>query len=152
LALLLDMAAAVPPTHFYVVDFPGFLPLTVYFPECLKYFGIEFDRIALSMHSTLSMGLFDNWGESIGGFGSLVEHEELLYRYSHLRYSIGRRHVDDWAKRMGLPAQLLDIAKVYALSPPLAWNHGDHCEAPDFCFIGGRKSGRGPTSVTGQRQ
>lgn len=144
LALLLDMAAAAPLIHFDVVDLPDFLPLVVYFPECLKYFGIEFDRIALSMHGTLSMGLFGNWDESIGGLESLVEHEELLYRYSDLRYGIGRRYVDDWAERMGLPAQLLDITKIYALSPHVAWNHGDHSGAPDLCFIGRQEKWKGP--------
>src|SRR5689334_4561581 len=61
MAVLLDLAASVPPVRFDVVDIPDFLPLAVYFPECLRQFGIAFDKVALSMHGTLSMGVLDNW-------------------------------------------------------------------------------------------
>ena len=92
LALLLDQAASVPAVRFDVVELADFLPLVVYFPECLKYFGIAFDKVVLSMHGTLSMGIRDNWGEP-GDLSSLIEHEEMLYRYCDIRYEIGRAHV-----------------------------------------------------------
>src|SRR5712691_9213608 len=145
LALLMDMAAAVPPVRFDIVDIPDFLPLAVYFPECLHYFGIGCDRVALSMHGTLSMALFDNWDDGIGELGSLVEHEGLLYRSCDLRYGIGRRYVDDWSEKTGLPAQLLDIGRVYTPSPQGWPSEDDPDEAPpDLCFIGRQEKWKGP--------
>jgi hypothetical protein len=80
LAWLLDLAASVPPVRFDIVDIADFLPLAVYFPEALRYFGIRFEKVALSMHGTLSMGVSDNWDDNSQDLSSLIEHEKLLYR------------------------------------------------------------------------
>ncbi len=146
LALLLDLAASVPAVVFDVVDIPDFLPLAVYLPECLKYFGITCDKVVLSMHGTLSMGIRDNWGEP-GDLSSLIEHEELLYRYCDIRYGIGRQYIGDWQRSCGLPAQLLDISKIYD-AVPAARRRTDRAPmrdtAPDLCFIGRQEKWKGP--------
>ena len=129
LAALLDLAASVPEVLFDVVDIPDFLPLAVYFPECLKYFGVNFDKVALSMHGTLSMGIRDNWGEP-GDLSSLIDHEELLYRYCDIRYGIGRQYIADWQQSCGLPSQLLDISKIYDVAPAARHRAGNASAHP----------------------
>ncbi len=146
LALLLDLAASVPAVRFDVVDIPDFLPLGVYFPECLRYFGVAFGRVALSMHGALSMGIRDNWGEP-GDLSSLIEHEELLYRYCDIRYGIGRQYIADWEEACGPPAQLLDISKIYDVVPAArqrAARAPMRDAAPDLCFIGRQEKWKGP--------
>ena len=147
LAYLLDLAASVPALSFDVVDVPDFLPLAVYLPGCLRYFGIDFAKLALSMHGTLSMGLRDNWDEEPGDLSALIEHEELLYRYCDIRYGIGRQYIAGWERACGLSAQLIDVAKIYridAAAPaprPVADVAG---KPPSLCYIGRQEKWKGP--------
>lgn len=146
LALLLDLAAAaaVAGVAFDVVDIPDFLAFGAYLPKCLNHFGVRWDRLALSMHGTLSMALFDNWDGDIGGLAELVAHEELLYRCADLRYGIGRRYLDEWAAKTRLPARLIDIGR---LLPPRAQAPGAGAPAggaPDLCFVGRQERWKGP--------
>ena len=148
LAWLLDLAASAPAVRFDIVDIADFLPLAVFFPEFLRYFGVQFDRVALSMHGTLSMGLRDNWDENSQNLASLIEHEELLYRYCDVRYGIGRQYLAGWEESCGLPAHLVDIAKVYPIEP-LAARRGAARKPkgegpPDLCFIGRQEKWKGP--------
>lgn len=151
LARLLDLAASVPAVQFDIVDIPDFLPLAVYFPECLKYFGIEFEKVVLSMHGTLSMGLLENWADQLGDLTSLIEHEQLLYRYCDLRYGIGYQYIAEWEQSCGLPAHLLDISKVYDLASrapsarrPRTARAATRDAPPDLCFIGRQEKWKGP--------
>jgi glycosyltransferase involved in cell wall biosynthesis len=108
--------------------------------------AVAFDRVALSMHGALSMGIRDNWGEP-GDLSSLIEHEELLYRYCDIRYGIGRQYIADWEEACGPPAQLLDISKIYDVVPAArqrAARAPMRDAAPDLCFIGRQEKWKGP--------
>jgi glycosyltransferase involved in cell wall biosynthesis len=147
LAYLLDLAASMPAMSFDVIDVPDFLPLAVYLPECLRYFGVDFARLALSMHGTLSMGLRDNWDANLDDLAALIEHEELLYRCCDIRYGIGRQYIAGWEQAHGLPAQLIDVAKIYRIhdaAPAPSQAPETSGEAPSLCFIGRQEKWKGP--------
>ena len=146
LALLLDIAAAAAAgeVDFDIVDIPDFLPLGAYLPECLSHFRVSWDRVALSMHGTVSMALADNWYDGIGGLEDLVEDEELLYRRADLRYGIGRRYVAGWAAKTKLPARLLDIGKLQPPAMPPMDRERRGGGPPDLCFVGRQERWKGP--------
>ena len=147
LALLMDMATAVPAVVFDLVDLPDFLPFGVYLPECLKYFSVKFAKAVLSMHGTISMALLDNWDEELDDLSSLVEHEDLFYRYCDLRYGIGQQYVKAWANATKLPGELLDISTVYparARRTRAMPRRDDETATPDLCFVGRQEKWKGP--------
>jgi len=147
-AQVLDIAASVAQEHFDYVEIPDYLPFGVLVPEALRYHGVTFDRVVLSMHGTLSMGIRDNWSDDVGDLTSLTTYERLLYQYADIRYGIGRDYVNHWAKTEHAPAHLLGIQNVYrALFEDLGRRvnrSGREGGPPDLCFIGRQEKWKGP--------
>jgi len=146
---MMDYAASVAGRSFDVVEIPDYLPFAALLPDALRYHGVKFDRVVLSMHGTLSNVLRDNWsGDKVGDLSTLMEFEELLYRVADVRYGIGGAYTREWTNKTSFAAELVDVASVFNLSE-FSLGKGYDAKAatpdvPDLCFVGRHEKCKGP--------
>lgn len=115
LLYLLDLASSAAGYEFDIIDIPDFQPLGAAFPAALQQVGVNFSRVAVSMHGTLTAGMTDNWADIIPQADlHLLDHaEKALYINSDIKYGISRRYLRDWQNKTGVVGNLLDLSTLF---------------------------------------
>jgi hypothetical protein len=147
---LLDLARAAQGLRFDVVDIPDYMPFMALFPEALRLLGVGVDKVAVSMHGTLSDGLTGNWADVLDTTTrSLLEiGEDWLYRTADIRYGISDAYLDEWERRTGVRGDLVDLWTFFRLDDFAALRNGAPRDAdespPDLVFTGRQEKWKGP--------
>lgn len=112
---LLDLADSAAGMTFDVVDIPDFQPFGAAFPQALRTLGVAFDRVAVSMHGTLTAGMTDNWADILDADSRrLLGHTEtMLYTGADIRYAISRRYLKQWEEKTNVSGQILDLTTLF---------------------------------------
>ena len=95
------------------------------------------------------MGILDNWSPvDEASLSSLIAYERMLYRTADIRYGIGRKYIDHWARQENLPAEYFDVRRIYSGSDfskiLKKIKSSNEPKLPDLCFIGRQEQWKGP--------
>ena len=111
---LLDLASSVAGREFDVVDIPDYRGYGAAFPAALKALGVRFDKVAVSMHGTLTSGVSNNWAEIFPP--DELEHlrylEDVLFKDADICYGISARYLVEREAETGRRGRLLDLTRL----------------------------------------
>ncbi len=135
-----NLAHSVAGRSFDVVDFPDYQQLGVFLGPALARHGVEFGRLALSMHGCISTTIALNWNTE--GTTTIRQLEALQYAAVDTRYFISQLYGDEWRALSPLPSHYVD--PMWFFSFPERRAYAANAEAPDLNFIGRAEKRKGP--------
>lgn len=137
-----NIAASVANQSFDVVDLPDYEQVGTMLRPALKYHNVDFERIVLSMHGSISTSIKLDWFYGGKVDKTLVLQEKMQYSVVDNRYGISKQYLDEWREIADLPSSYLNPLSVISLpQPKLAESTG---ELPILNFVGRTERRKGP--------
>lgn len=137
-----NMARSVAGESFDIVEIPDYYQFGFFLRPALEYFGVNFGRIVLSMHGTISTSVLLNWwanGESIPWLQNL---ERMQYEAVDQRYFISEFYRDEWRTYSSQASHYLDPLRFFDVPEPSSYR--PQTTRPVLRFIGRVEKRKGP--------
>lgn len=137
-----NMARSVAGMRYDIVDVPDYYQFGFFLRAAFRHFDVEVDRIALSMHGTISTSLELNWWSDGSPMPWLRHIERMQFEAVDLRYFISEFYRDEWSGYSGKPSYFLDPLYFFDLPKPREFR--PTTERPVLRFIGRIEKRKGP--------
>ncbi|HLO85279.1 MAG TPA: glycosyltransferase [Nostocaceae cyanobacterium] len=137
-----NIAASVAGQRFDVVDLPDYEQLGTMLRPALNYHNVDFERIFLSMHGTISTSIKLDWFYGGKVDQTLIWQEKIQYSVVDNRYGISKQYLDEWREIIDLPSDYLNPLSVISLPKPRLAEPTE--ELPSLNFVGRTERRKGP--------
>lgn len=157
LLYMLDLASSVAGLSFDIVDIPDYMGYAAALPSALKRLGVQFGKVAVSLHGTLSDGVTDNWADvfSVEEIDHMRNLEDRLLQGADICYAISPRYLAQRQAQTGCKGRLLDLTHLIPFSTFKALRDqavdagnvrgaAEAQVAPTLAFIGRQEKWKGP--------
>ncbi len=136
-----NIAASCKNMNFDVVDVPDYEQWGMFLRSALKYFHVNCDLIALSMHGIISKTLELDWFNGKENIPLSLQ-EKMQYQAVDIRYGISKSYLDEWKEVDSLesyyynPLHFMDLPEIKSNSASKS--------SPNLNFIGRTEKRKGP--------
>ncbi|MFN3151595.1 glycosyltransferase [Bremerella sp.] len=140
-----NLANSIKRMKFDVIDIPDYMHAGALLRPALADLGVACDRIALSMHGSVSPAIPYSWTNPEtreAERGVLESVEELQYRCVDTRYGISPAYLEHWKKQTGISGSFVD--PLFCIGNPTPKVVASESSPPDLCFIGRFEKWKGP--------
>ncbi|MGU3404076.1 glycosyltransferase [Methylobacterium brachiatum] len=157
LLYFLDLATSVIGHKFDIIDIPDYVAYGRAFPAALKALGIDFGKVAVSLHGTLTDGVTENWATVFSP--EELEHmrdvEDSFLREADICYAISPSYLAQREEQTGCKGRVLDFTKLIpfnifkslrteAAKAASQRESPRHQPPPALAFIGRQEKWKGP--------
>ncbi len=157
LLYMLDLASSVAGLSFDIVDIPDYIGYATALPSALKRLGVSFDKVAVSLHGTLTDGVTDNWADvfSMEEIDHMRNLEDRLLQGADICYAISPRYLAQRQAQTGCKGRILDLTHLIpfptfkalrdqAADVGASRGVAEAQLAPALAFIGRQEKWKGP--------
>jgi glycosyltransferase involved in cell wall biosynthesis len=142
-----SLTEACPRMVFDIIDTPDYNQNGIFMAQALKYHGVPFGNIILSLHGNVSRTINNNWQESDIDRRKMVAKlrtlENLQYQIVDHRYAISPRYASAWEKKYsGLSCSIID--PLAFISIPSDFPPVDPAKKPNIYCVSRKERLKGP--------
>ncbi len=127
---------------FDVIDIPDWEQYGCFLRFFCNHFNIDFKKMILSMHGTISSTIYRHWKNTDKDYSSLEFLEKNQYLSCDVRYGISNFYIDEWEQRTNLRAEYLHPFNFFCPKKMEPFNKTT--EIPSLVFFGRTEKRKGP--------